>query len=157
MPQSGGNATKFQDLTIHPSDGGYMLFCIIFIHLGSAGVFLNWRAFYSFFHLQTVRNDFDTPKLININSVKGKYFMLYFANFTYRSKIESTLLCSTSSSATFLFRPLVYLSTLLVCCKRLAHRWEEDNQNSYFVNLKDFFTWQVVIIDLFISVCITLI
>ena len=66
MPQSGaGNATKFQDLTIHPSDGGYMLFCIIFIHLGSAGVFLNWRAFYSFFHLQTVRNDFDTPKLIN--------------------------------------------------------------------------------------------
>ena len=82
--------------------------------------------------------------------------MLYFANFTYRSKIESTLLCSTSSSATFLFRPLVYLSTLLVCCKRLAHRWEEDNQNSYFVNLKDFFTWQVVIIDLFISLCITL-
>ena len=66
MPQSGaGNATKFQDLTIHPSDGGYMLFCIIFIHLGSAGVFLNWRAFYSFFHLQTVRNGFDTPMIMN--------------------------------------------------------------------------------------------
>ena len=77
MPQSGGNATKFQDLTIHPSDGGYMLFCIIFIHLGSAGVFLNWRAFYSFFHLQTVRNDLDTPKFENdFNSVRGTYSVI---------------------------------------------------------------------------------
>ena len=68
--------------------------------------------------------------------------------FVFRSKIESILSCSTSSSATFLFRPLVSSSTLLVCCKRLAHQWEEDNQNLYFVNLKDFFTWQVVIIEI---------
>ena len=52
LPYSGNDSTVPQ--YIDTNDGGYVLFCIIFILLGSSGFVLNSRALYSFFIIHAV-------------------------------------------------------------------------------------------------------
>ena len=52
LPYSGNDSTLSQYIELN--DGGYFLFCIIFILLGSSGFILNSRALHSFFHIHRV-------------------------------------------------------------------------------------------------------
>ena len=49
---------SFKDFILEPFDAGYMITCIIFVILGSCGMFLNGRAFYLFCRSKTVGNIF---------------------------------------------------------------------------------------------------
>ena len=45
---------SFKDFILEPFDAGYMITCIIFVILGSCGMFLNGRALYLFCRSKTV-------------------------------------------------------------------------------------------------------
>ena len=45
---------SFKEFAMEPFDAGYMISCVIFVILGSCGIFLNGRAFYYFFRPKTV-------------------------------------------------------------------------------------------------------
>ena len=45
---------SFKDFILEPFDAGYMITCIIFVILGSCGMFLNGRAVYLFCRSKTV-------------------------------------------------------------------------------------------------------
>ena len=45
---------SYKDFFLEPFDTGYMITCILFIILGSCGIFLNARAVYLFFQSKTV-------------------------------------------------------------------------------------------------------
>ena len=52
LPYAGNDSTLPQ--YVDTNDGGYILFCIIFILLGYSGIVLNSRALYSFFVIHRV-------------------------------------------------------------------------------------------------------
>ena len=65
---------SFKEFALEPFDAGYMISCVIFVILGSCGIFLNGRSLYFFFRPKTVSFTLvhtyaNTPKQI-----------IYFAN-----------------------------------------------------------------------------
>ena len=56
---------SFKDFILEPFDAGYMITCIIFVILGSCGMFLNGRAFYLFCRSKTVGNIFSDVELLD--------------------------------------------------------------------------------------------